>query len=132
MVDEMVAFSEAKEDTVSLLGSSNPVTFAVSLYIADYHSEELRHVFTAPSCGVLFFQFFSGSDCFILYKNMNHSLLCVPPNGMDTIGSVKVKLEEYHTVYCKQCKSYHKLRLHLMKSFSMGIFHKWVCMRHMS
>ena len=69
-MDDMVAFSVAREDTLS--GSSNPVTFAVSLYNAGYHYDELRHNFIAPSSRVNFFSFsldlIAGAN-FILYKN---------------------------------------------------------------
>ena len=106
-MDDMVAFSVAREDTLS--GSSNPVTFAVSLYNAGYHYDELSHVFTAPSSGVYFFSFSlglvaGGRANFRLYINdepfVNILRESTTRNGTDTIGrSVMMELEVFDTVH---------------------------------
>ena len=106
-MDDMVAFSVAREDTLS--GSSNPVTFAVSLYNAGYHYDELSHVFTAPSSGVYFFSFSlglvtGGRANFILYKNdepfVNILRASTAQTGTDTIGrSVMMELDLFDTVH---------------------------------
>ena len=106
-MDDMVAFSVAREDTLS--GSSNPVTFTVSLYNAGYHYDELSHVFTAPSSGVYFFSFSlglvtGGRANFILYKNdepfVNILRESTTHTGTDTIGrSVMMELDLFDTVH---------------------------------
>ena len=106
MVDDMVAFSVARED--SLTGSANPVKFPVSLYKAR-HYDVLRHVFTAPSSGVYFFSFSvgliaGGRAYFVLYINdkpfVNILRTSTAHNGTDTIGrSVMMELEQNHTVH---------------------------------
>ena len=106
-MDDMVAFSVAREDTLS--GSSNPVTFAVSLYNAGYHYDELSHVFTAPSSGVYFFSYSlgliaGGRANFTLYKNdepfVNILRESTTHTGTDTIGrSVMIELDVFDTVH---------------------------------
>ena len=106
-MDDMVAFSVAREDTLS--GFSNPVTFAVSLYNAGSHYDELSHVFTAPSSGVYFFSFSlgliaGGRANFTLYKNnepfVNILRESTTHTGTDTIGrSVMMELDLFDKVH---------------------------------
>ena len=72
MVDSLVAFSVAREDSLS--GSAAPFPFTTYLYLDGLHYDPLSHTFTAPSPGIYFFSFSVGLDTgkmaeFILYKN---------------------------------------------------------------
>ena len=107
MVNEMVAFSVARSDTLS--GLANPVQFFYSFYNDGEHYNDYIHAFIAPSSGVYYFSYSvgliaGGKANFTLYRNgepvvniLRESTSCT---GTDTIGrSVMMELEEYDTVH---------------------------------
>ena len=107
MVDNLVAFSVARED--SLTGSVAPFPFTTYLYLDGLHYDPFSHRFTAPSDGIYFFSFSVGLDAgktaeFILYKNLEPFAGIVrrstTHNGTDTIGrSIMMNLEQGDIVY---------------------------------
>ena len=107
MVDEMVAFSVARETTFS--GSINPVQFDVTLYNEGFHYDDISHSFIAPSAGVYYFSYSlgliaGGRARLTLYKNdepfVNILRESTTHTGTDTIGrSVMMELNEYDTVH---------------------------------
>ena len=107
MVDDLVAFSVAREDSVS--GLIYPFTFTTILYLDGVSYDPTTHRFTAPSAGVYFFSFSVGLDAgktaeFVLYKNFEPFAGIIrrstTHNGIDTIGrSIMMNLEEGDIVY---------------------------------
>ena len=107
MVDEMVAFSVARETTFS--GSINPVQFDVTLYNEGFDYDDISHSFIAPSAGVYYFSYSlgliaGGRARLTLYKNdeplVNILRESTIHTGTDTIGrSVMMELDEDDTVH---------------------------------
>ena len=107
MVDSLVAFSVAREDSLS--GSVAPFPFTTYLYLDGLHYDPLSHTLTAPSAGIYFFSFSVGLDAgktaeFIMYKNLEPFAGIVrrstTHNGTDTIGrSIMMNLEEGDIIY---------------------------------
>ena len=107
MVNEMVAFSVARQD--SLTGLANPVQFFEFLYNFGDHYNDYIHAFIAPSSGVYYFGFSvgviaGGKANFTLYKDgepyVNILRESTSHTGTDTIGrSVMMELEEFQTVH---------------------------------
>ena len=106
MVESLVAFSVAREDSLS--GLASPFPFTTNLYISLYYNP-FSHRFTAPSDGIYFFSFSVGLDAgktaeFILYKNSEAFAGIVRKSttltGTDTIGrSVMMNLEQGDIIY---------------------------------
>ena len=107
MVDSFVAFSVAREDSLS--GSAAPFPFTTYLYLDGLHYDPLSHTFTAPSAGIYFFSFSVGLEAgktaeFILYKNLEPFAGIVrrstTHDGTDTIGrSIMMNLQQDDIVY---------------------------------
>ena len=107
MVGDLVAFSVAREDSVS--GLIEPFPFTTILYLDGVSYDPTTHRFTAPSNGVYFFSFSVGLDAgktaeFVLYKNFESFAGIVRRStthrGTDTIGrSIMMNLEEGDIVY---------------------------------
>ena len=107
MVDSLVAFSVAREDSLS--GSVSPFPFDTQLYLDGLHYDPLSHTFTAPSAGIYFFSFSVGLDAgktaeFILYKNLEPFAGIVRRStshtGIDSIGrSIMMNLQQGDIVY---------------------------------
>ena len=107
MVDNLVAFSVAREESLS--GSAAPFPFTTYLYLDGLYYDPLSHTFTAPSSGIYFFSFSVGLDAgktteFILYKNLEPfaGIVCrsTSHRGTDTIGrSIMMNLEEGDIIY---------------------------------
>ena len=107
MVDEMVAFSVARVDSLS--GLANPFQFFDYLYNVGDHYNNYIHAFIAPSSGVYYFSYSvgliaRGKANFTLYKDgepyVNILRESTTFSGTDTIGrSVMMELEEFQTVH---------------------------------
>ena len=107
MVDDLVAFSVAREDSVS--GLIEPIPFTTIQYLDGESYDPTTHRFTAPSAGVYFFSFSVGLDAgktaeFVLYKNFESFAGIVRRStthrGTDTIGrSIMMNLEEGDIIY---------------------------------
>ena len=107
MVDSLVAFSVAREESLS--GFVAPFTFDTFLYLDGFHYDPFSHRFTAPSDGIYFFSFSVSLDAgktaeFILYKNLEPFAGIVRRStshrGTDTIGrSIMMNLEEGDIIY---------------------------------
>ena len=107
MVDRFVAFSVAREDSLS--GSAAPFPFTTNLYLDGLHYDPLSHTFTAPSAGIYFFSFSVGLDAgktaeFILYRDLEPFAGIVRRStshtGTDTIGrSIMMNLQQGDIVY---------------------------------
>ena len=107
MVEEMVAFSVARMDSLS--GLANPVQFFESLYNVGEHYNDYIHAFIAPSSGVYYFSYSvgliaGGKANFTLYKDnepyVNILRESTTHTGTDSIGrSVMMELEEFQTVH---------------------------------
>ena len=107
MVNETVAFSVAREDTVS--GHLEPLPFSTFLYNTGLHYHPLTHIYTAPSDGVYYFSFSVGLIAhgpaeFGLYKNFEPFANIVRKstihNGTDTLGrAVMMRLEQGDMIY---------------------------------
>ena len=107
MADEVVAFSVAREDTLS--GSASPFPFGVSLYNDGFHYDIDSHRFVAPSSGVYYFSFSigliaRGTANFILYKNDDPVATILYEStthtGTDTVGrSVMIEMNIDDTVH---------------------------------
>ena len=107
MANETVAFSVAREDTVS--GHLEPVLFSTFLYNTGLHYNPLSHTYTAPSDGVYYFSFSvgliaHGTAEFGLYKNFEPFANIVRKStihsGTDTLGrAVMMRLEQGDIIY---------------------------------
>ena len=107
MVDNLVAFSVARED--SLTGSLAPFPFTTYLYLDGLHYDPFSHRFTAPSAGIYFFSFSVGLDTgktakFILHKNFEPFAGIVRRStshtGTDTIGrSIMMNLQQGDIIF---------------------------------
>ena len=107
MVDDLVAFSVAREESVS--GLIYPFPFTTILFLDGKSYDPTIHRFTAPSNGVYFFSFSVGLDAgktaeFVLYKNFQPFAGIIrrstTHNGTDTIGrSIMMELEQGDIIY---------------------------------